>query len=148
MFELVKRYYYHPDMKGDNSIKSVLPAMLNGSKFLQQKYSQPIHGKECVIPSLNFEMQAWINFNDEKVVDPYKQLPKLFADISEQNIILLSDEDELGNGGAAMTAYARLQFESMSDYERNELEQGLLKYCESDTLAMVMLYEGWAAMVK
>jgi hypothetical protein len=148
MLELVKRYYYHPDMKGANSIKAVLPAMLNSSKFLQQKYSQSIYGKCCVIPSLNFEKHTWINFNDEKVIDPYKQLPKLFADISEQNITLLSDEDELGNGGAAMTAYARLQFESMSDYERSELEQGLLKYCELDTLAMVMLYEGWAAMAK
>jgi hypothetical protein len=148
MLELVKRYYYHPDMKGVNSIKAVLPAMLNSSKFLQQKYCQPIYGKGCVVPSINFENHTWINFNDGKVIDPYKQLPKLFADISEQNITLLSDEDELGNGGAAMTAYARLQFESMSDYERNELEQGLLKYCELDTLAMVMLHEGWAAMVK
>jgi hypothetical protein len=31
----------------------------------------------------------------------------------------------------------------MSDYERGELEAALLKYCELDTLAMVMIYEAW-----
>lgn len=36
-----------------------------------------------------------------------------------------------------------MQFEDMSDYERAEIERGLLKYCELDTLAMVMVYEGW-----
>jgi len=40
-------------------------------------------------------------------------------------------------------AYARMQFEIISDYERNELKTALLKYCELDTLAMVMIYEAW-----
>jgi hypothetical protein len=31
----------------------------------------------------------------------------------------------------------------MGDYEREQLFQALRKYCELDTLAMVMLYEGW-----
>jgi len=68
--------------------------------------------------------------------------------VSEKNIDLLSDEDELANGGAAMTAYAKIQFESMSDYEREELEKALLKYCELDTLAMVMVYEAWMAILQ
>jgi hypothetical protein len=29
----------------------------------------------------------------------------------------------------------------MTDKERNEITSGLLKYCELDTLAMVMIYE-------
>lgn len=41
-------------------------------------------------------------------------------------------------------AYAKMQFEHMSDYERDGLKAGLLKYCELDTLAMVMIYEAWA----
>jgi len=40
-------------------------------------------------------------------------------------------------------AYAKMQFEHMSNYEHNELQAGLLKYCELDTLAMVMIYEAW-----
>ena len=39
-------------MKGSNSIKVVLPAILNSSKAIQKKYSQPIYGS--LIPSKNF----------------------------------------------------------------------------------------------
>ena len=42
-----------------------------------------------------------------------------------------------------MNAYAKLQFENMEDFEREEIEAALLKYCELDTMAMVMLFEGW-----
>ena len=67
--------------------------------------------------------------------------------MSEKNIKLLFEEDDLSNGGAAMMAYAKIQFEEMSEYERNALENGLLKYCELDTLAMVMLIEAWQAII-
>ena len=46
-------------------------------------------------------------------------------------------------GLAPLTAYAKMQFEEMSDYERDEISKALLKYCELDTMAMVMIYEGW-----
>lgn len=36
MCELVKYYYYDPYMKGSNSIKVVLPAILNSSEYLQK----------------------------------------------------------------------------------------------------------------
>lgn len=145
MLYLVKRYYYHSSMKGSNSLKQVLPAVLGSSTFLQEKYAKPIYGAEGDIPSLNFTDHTWLKIEDGQVIDPYKQLPTLFNDVSEKNVELLSDEDELANGGAAMTAYAKIQFEDMSEYEREELEQGLLKYCELDTLAMVMVYEAWKA---
>ncbi len=44
-----------------------------------------------------------------------------------------------------MTAYGKLQFQEMSDTERRAIESALLKYCELDTLAMVMIYEAWKA---
>jgi len=56
---------------------------------------------------------------------------------------LLTEEDEIREGGAAMTAYARLQFEEMSEYERGDIRRALLQCCELDTLAMVMIYEAW-----
>ena len=71
----------------------------------------------------------------------------MFQDISEKDFALLSDSDELRDCGAALTAYARMQFEEMSEYERLEIEKALLKYCELDTLAMVMIYEGWKDLV-
>ena len=67
----------------------------------------------------------------------------MFADVSDKEHELLSDSDGIKEGGAATTAYARMQFEKMSDYERTEITNALLKYCELDTMAMVMIYEGW-----
>jgi hypothetical protein len=40
-------------------------------------------------------------------------------------------------------AYARLQFESIECAERARWEVALKKYCELDTLAMVMIVQGW-----
>ncbi|WP_031516350.1 DUF2779 domain-containing protein [Desulfofalx alkaliphila] len=147
MLKLVKRYYYDPAMKGSNSIKKVLPAILNSSQYLQEKYSQPIYGQEGHIPSHNYKDWKWVEYKNGSVVDPYNLLPKMFQDITDKDFELLCDDDVVKDGGAALTAYIRMQFEDMSDYERTELEKALLKYCELDTFAMVMIYEGWKDMV-
>lgn len=148
LWDLVKRYYYDPSTKGSNSIKFVLPAILNSSKFLKDKYAKPIYGADQGIKSLNYKDWAWIEEVSGAVVDPYKKLPKMFQDVSDHNLELLTAEDELRNGGAALTAYARMQFSEMSEYEQKELSQALLKYCELDTLAMVMIYEAWREWIK
>lgn len=145
---LVKRYYYHPATNGSNSIKHVLPAILNWSEFLKQKYSRPIYGAADGIPSLNFTDWRWVEFDGDKVRDPYKLLPKLFVDESDRDYqILMADIDEIRDGGAALTAYGKLQFQDMSDYERQGIESALLQYCELDTLAMVMIYEAWRELL-
>lgn len=64
MWEIVKRYYYDPATNGSNSIKKVLPAILNSSTFLQNKYSKPIYGSLDGILSLNFKDWQWIRFED------------------------------------------------------------------------------------
>lgn len=148
LWELVKRYYYDPSTHGSNSIKYVLPAILNSSQFLKDKYSKPIYGSEHGIKSLNFKDWTWIEFSEGQVIDPYKKLPKMFQDVTDHNLEILTSEDELRNGGAALTAYARMQFSEMSEYEKDELSKALLKYCELDTLAMVMIYEAWREWIK
>ena len=151
LWDLVKKYYYDPATKGSNSIKHVLPAILNSSHFLQNKYCKPVYGSASM-SSLNFTDQAWIQFDDQrKVMDPYQLLPKMFADASVHDIKqleLLSEAEDLNNGGLAMTAYTKLQITEMSDYERNELQKALLKYCELDTFAMVVIYEAWRELQK
>lgn len=147
MWDLVKRYFYDPYTNGSNSIKYVLPAILNSSNYLKEKYIEPIYGSPGGIKSLNFKNWQWIELKDGVVIDPYKRLPKMFQDASDKNMALLTEEDELANGGAALTAYGKLQFTEISDYEKNELEQALLKYCELDTFAMVMIYEAWREMI-
>jgi len=151
LWDLVKRYYYDPATKGSNSIKQVLPAIINSSEYLKSKYSKPIYGAEGGIPSKHFKDWVWIEVDELGVAqDPYKRLPKMFRDIDPkilESMDLMSDSDELNDGGAALTAYARLQFEEMSDLERSEIHEALLKYCELDTMAMVMIYEAWREMV-
>ena len=53
----------------------------------------------------------------------------------------ITEIEGISDGGAALTAYGKLQFEEVSSQEREAIEAGLLKYCELDTLAMVMIYE-------
>lgn len=141
--EWVKRYYYDPYTGGSNSIKKVLPAVLNSSSYIQEKYSQPIYGTPD-IPSYNFESFTWIKKENGEVKDPYSLLPKIFEDASEHDLeTLLFEDDELADGGAALTAYAKLQFTEISDLEREALKKALLKYCELDTLAMVLIFEAF-----
>ena len=149
LLELEKRFFFAPSTRGSNSIKKVLPAILDSSDFLKEKYSKPIYGGDGGIFSHNFKDWAWVQFDNGHVIDPYKLLPGLFNDLSdEDHDSLFSGLDEMKDGGAALTAYAKLQFEEMSDAERQAIIQGLLKYCELDTLAMVMIYEGWREMIK
>ena len=144
MLELVKKYYYNPLTKGSNSIKAVLTAVLNSSSFLKEKYSKPVYGSRNGIKSFNFKNWYWIQMDAEGVPqDPYKLLPPLFEDINPEELANFTTDSKLADGGAAMTAYAKMQFADISDIERNEIIQGLLKYCELDTMAMVMIMEEW-----
>jgi hypothetical protein len=139
--KIVKEYYYNPYTKGSNSIKAVLPASLNSSAYLKQKYCQPIGAIN--LTSTNFDdNHIWFKIDKDEVVNPYKMLPPVFdgwtaLELQEN----LSEIDGIADGGAALTAYAKLQYEEMTERERTEITQGLLKYCELDTLAMVMIYE-------
>lgn len=140
--EVEKNFYYNPYTKGSNSIKEVLPASLNSSKFLQKKYSQPIG--VINISSKNFDKNhVWLSFNEDgTIINPYKMLPPLFEGWTESQLEkTLSEIEDIANGGAALTAYGKLQYTDMSEAEVEELTKGLLKYCELDTLAMVMIYE-------
>ena len=142
--ELVKKYFYHPVTEGSNSIKDVLPAILSTSDFLRNKYGQPVYGSRDDIASLNFKNWQWIEVDSKGMVkDPYKLLPPIFSDLSVEEMDSLIVEGSIADGGAAMTAYTRMQFTQMSDEESDQVAQALLKYCELDTFAMVMIYEYW-----
>jgi len=45
-----------------------------------------------------------------------------------------------------MAAYLRLQQPDLPEEYRQKVIKGLLKYCELDTLAMVMIVEAWRAL--
>lgn len=139
--EIVKDYYYNLHMGGSNSIKAVLPAVLKTSDYLQGKYSKPIG--EIDLSSKNFlGDHMWLQTMNGEIQSPYKTLPPLFEDWNEEQLdATISEMENIADGGAALTAYGKLQYTNMPEEERFEIKNSLLKYCELDTLAMVMIYE-------
>lgn len=147
---LAERAFFHPATKGSNSIKKVLPAVIKSSEYLKQRYSQPIYGAQDGVRSLNFENKVWWQERGGNVMDPYRLLCPVFKDIPREAIDSLEAEEDLdiAHGGAATMAYARLQFEDIAPINRSAIEAALLRYCELDTLAMVMVVEAWREWLK
>lgn len=148
--DLAAKTYFHPDTKGSSSIKKVLPAILKGSDELKAKYSRSVYGAPGGMPSLNFaspEGFAWIDVSaDGTVSDPYGRLKAMARDMLPEGVdVEAGDDSIIAEGGAAATAYARLQFEQMDVQTRDRIKSALLRYCELDTLAMAMVVEAWRA---
>jgi len=141
LLEVLKNNYYDPRMKGSNSLKVVLPAILNSSNYLKKRYQKPIYGTNK-IESKNFKDHTWIKVDGNgEVQDPYSLLEDFKYDIDEDDRIFKSNN--IKNGGAAMIAYNQMQYEEMTDTERARLEKALKEYCELDTFAMVLLLVFW-----
>lgn len=145
---VAKNYYFNPLTKGSNSLKDLLPACIKSSNYLREKYSKLI-GK-IDVSSKNFsENFVWLSSDTKNELNPYNNLPPIFENWTEEEIRKsISEIKEINNGGAALTAYGRLQYTDMTKEEVNELTSALLKYCELDTLAMVMVYEHFLEITK
>ena len=147
LWQVIKNWYYNPYTKGSNSIKAVLPAVLNSSTAIAGKYAKPIG--QIPLSSKNFETNhIWFQYSNNELLSPYKILPALFENWTDEELeTTMSEMENIANGGAALTAYSKLQYEDMTDGERLELKTSLLKYCELDTLAMVMIYERFKEII-
>ena len=155
LWDIVKKYYMHKDMKGSNSIKQVLPAVLKSSPFLQDKYGNEnrIYGS-LEMSSLNIkpaDAKDWIVRNaDGEIENPYKHLDDLskiskYLGVTPEELSEFdggdedSGDDKIANGGAALAAYTKLQF--ANEKMTSALKTALLRYCELDTLSMVFIWE-------
>lgn len=140
--EIAIQCYFHPETQARTSIKKVLPAVLKTSKVLKKEYSKPIGNNSS---SLNFpETFVWFQESDGEASDPYELLKQHAVDLFGAKATTLPEENLLiAEGGAAAMAYARLQFEKLNHEERLNIENALLRYCELDTLAMVMILKAW-----
>jgi len=121
MNSLTLKHYFHPYMKGKTSIKKVLPAIWNHFTYLHQ------------IPF--FKDYSATDF-EGRIIDPYDALK---ADLNQ------TDEEEAVAGGTdAMRAYQRIRFDdTITHNQKDEIKRQLLKYCELDTMAMVIIAHHW-----
>jgi hypothetical protein len=147
---LAEKTFYHPDTKASTSLKKVLPAILKVSNKLRATYSQPVYGLPNGIISINFSSDEGFRWLDKDGKgDPYAILKQYAKDVMPD---LPEDSDEgetsiIAEGGAAATAYSRLQFEDLDNEARTRITSALLRYCELDTLAMVMIMQGWLGIL-
>jgi len=112
--------YFHPDMKGKTSIKSVLPAIWKNNPYL---HSIPWFKK--------YEPDTEDNLN------PYDTLKPINDSQGNDEVIKI--------GTDAMRAYHELMFGSLADdtKRRERTKNLLLQYCELDTMAMVIIWKYW-----
>ena len=127
LHKIAKQGYFVAGSDGSSSVKKVLMPTLNAAKSLEQIYGEPSYN------SKNFTNVQWFQRNEDgTVVDPYR--------------ILKEHDQGTGNvadGGAALSAYHILQSPNLEDDERLRIQSSLLRYCELDTLAMVMICQAW-----
>ena len=145
--KIAEHAYFHPETKARVSIKKVLPAVLKTSEYLRQKYQRPIYGIE--IPSRNYKGFSWWEERSGVLIDPYQRLRELTDEMLGEMGADAADAEaleidiDISEGGAAAMAFARLQFEDLGPDVRAAIKAALLRYCELDTLAMVMIVEAW-----
>ena len=125
MCELAKDYYFHPYMAGSVSIKKVLPAVWFSNEKLR---NHPWFVK-------------YLKEEDGEVLEPYKTLPTLPFGENDS----AEDMEAVREGTAAIRTYQEMMFGKRRDDKefRETMRHLLLKYCELDTAAMVMIWMHW-----
>jgi hypothetical protein len=149
LHRLVQEGYYSKVAGGSISLKYVLPAVLHDAPGVAALFGAPgIFGTHA-INSHNFtlaDQHVWLQATRGN--DPYQTLPPVFTgehtNLNAMLARLAGDDDEgaINQGGLAMTAWNFTQFADVSVDERRSIREALLRYCELDTLAMVMLVMG------
>ena len=129
--------YFVSGSDGSSSIKRLLSPTLQSSARLEQCYGTPSYS------SHNFTDIQWfqrvVEGGHGKVKDPYSILTEYESSLMSTNVT---------DGGAAIAAYNVLQSNSIIPEERTAIEASLLRYCELDTLAMVMIVQAWQGFLE
>ena len=141
----VNKFYLDPATKGSNSIKKILPSVIQQSTYLQDKYGQKdLYGKHLKIKSLNFDNQTWLVKHGQHYLNPYDLLANPLG-LGQQELEGIEELDdasiEIKNGGMAIIAYSLIQNKKLNKEEGQVYRNALLRYCELDTMAMEMVFE-------
>ncbi|MGI8402719.1 MAG: DUF2779 domain-containing protein [Gemmatimonadaceae bacterium] len=118
MHEWARRDYYNPGMRGRTGIKVVLDALWKSDGVMREQFT------------------AWTGLPADASRDPYASLPPV------EIAGVLQDVHE---GTGAMRAYQEMMYGAdKSDAAVGDMWSGLLRrYCELDTLSMVLILEHW-----
>lgn len=120
MYRLIKSYYYNKYMDGNLGMKSALHGFLQISSTLKTIYRKPYNGS-------NYKNKIWwkpVECSTQTPVNPYRLI-----------------ENGLMDGSEAFALYGILQQPHISSERRTSLQHLLKKYCELDTLGLVMMYQ-------
>lgn len=123
MNKLTLNHYFHPLMKGKTSIKNVLDAIWKTNAVLRERFPE------------------YVKEENGELLSPHKSLPPL----------VINGRDAFVNEGTgAITAYQSMLYGTQDPdaTTREQWKQLLLKYCELDTLAMVMIFWHWKEILK
>ncbi|MDZ7659755.1 DUF2779 domain-containing protein [Fodinibius sp.] len=121
---LVKNFYYNRAMEDSLSIKDVLRSVMSHSSHLKNIYSKPYS-------SNNFDHIIWWQSDDEGGArNPY-------------SILMETGDSPIRRGTEAMVVYGKIIAQELEPERHKAFQNALLKYCELDTLAMMMIYQHW-----
>jgi hypothetical protein len=128
MNDLAIKYYFHPIMKGQTTIKLTLPAVLTATNSSRIK---------------NWLSAENLLLADEhgKITNPYNLLPYFEMYNKSENV---------KDGTGAMRAYQDMLYgaDARNETVKQEYKNALLKYCKLDTLAMLIIWEHWCDLVE
>ncbi len=112
-------HYFHPQMRGQTSLKVVADAIWRTQPRLRARFA------------------TLLELADDGAASLYKTLPSRLIDGQVRTI---------QNGTDALRAYQTMLF-AASAADRAAWQQLLLQYCRLDTLAMVLVWERWAELI-
>ncbi|PAU95728.1 hypothetical protein CK503_01315 [Aliifodinibius salipaludis] len=121
---LVKNFYYNREMESSLSIKDVLRSVMSHSSYLKEIYSRPYS-------SSNFRDIIWWQPDGKGgAKNPYAVLTE-------------SGDSPIRRGTEAMVVYGKMIAQKLDPKKKQAYQNALLKYCELDTLAMMMIFQHW-----
>jgi hypothetical protein len=122
------KYYFHPLMGAKTSIKVTLPSILS-SAASSHRIQELLQADDLYQLDQN-----------GSIIDPYSLLPavQLLERAGEPE-----KSERVAEGTGAMIAYQKMMYGGLAIDERQMYREALLRYCNLDTLAMVLIWEYW-----
>jgi hypothetical protein len=129
LMQVVTTGYYVAGSDASSSIKKLLLPTMRASERLEDIYGKPTYS------SSNFTAMQWWQKDVDRgqLRDPYSLLGMENEEPAAASAV--------AQGGDAIMAYSTLQQSNLDPTVRANIESSLLRYCELDTLAMVMIVQ-------